>query len=100
MKSHMLCDALTAHDVELSHNRPYMSNDNAFSESGFRTMKYRPGYPRIFKIVETARTYIGDYVPWYNTKHKHSRIAPFSPSQVRDDSWKDVWKTRDHAPRG
>nr|WP_233912286.1 DDE-type integrase/transposase/recombinase [Arthrobacter polaris]UIK88101.1 DDE-type integrase/transposase/recombinase [Arthrobacter polaris] len=97
MKSHLLREALTAHGVELSHNRPYVSNDNPFSESGFRTMKYRPGYPRIFKTVETARTYIDDYVPWYNTKHKHSGIALFSPSQVHDGSWKDVWKTRDHA---
>ncbi|WP_449372360.1 transposase [Arthrobacter psychrolactophilus] len=56
MKSHLLRDALTDHGVELSHNRPYVSNDNPFSESGFRTMKYRPGYPRIFKTVETARS--------------------------------------------
>jgi transposase InsO family protein len=48
-------------------------------------------------MFETARTYIGDYVPWYNTKHKHSGIALFSPSQVHDGSWKDAWKTRDHA---
>ena len=68
-----------------------------FSESGFRTMKYRPGYPRVFMEVETARAYIADYVPWYNTKHKHSGIALFSPSQVHDGSWKQVWTTRDHA---
>jgi transposase InsO family protein len=46
MRSNLLLDALTSHGVELSHNRPYVSNDNPFSESGFRTMKYRPGYPR------------------------------------------------------
>lgn len=97
MKSHLLRDALTEHGVELSHNRPYVSNDNPFSESGFRTMKYRPGYPRVFKTVETARDYIGDYVPWYNTEHKHSGIASFSPAQVHDGSWKELWKTRDHA---
>ena len=100
MKSNLLRDALTAHGVELSHNRPYVSNDNPFSESGFRTMKYRPGYPRVFKDVETARAYIDGYVPWYNTKHKHSGIALFSPSQVHDGSWKDAWKTRDHALQG
>jgi putative transposase len=97
MRSNLLRDALTAHGVELSHNRPYVSNDNPFSESGFRTMKYRPGYPRVFMDVETARAYISDYVPWYNTKHKHSGIALFSPAQVHDGSWKDAWKTRDHA---
>lgn len=97
MKSNLLREALTAHDVELSHNRPYVSNDNPFSESGFRTMKYRPGYPRVFKSVETARAYIDEYVPWYNTAHKHSGIALFSPSQVHDGSWVDVWDVRDAA---
>jgi len=97
MKSNLLRDALNGQSVELSHNRPYVSNDNPFSESGFRTMKYRPGYPRVFTEVETARAYIADYVPWYNTKHKHSGIALFSPSQVHDGSWKQVWTTRDHA---
>ena len=97
MRSNLLRDALTTHGVELSHNRPYVSNDNPFSESGFRTMKYRPGYPRVFNEVETARAYLADYVPWYNTQHKHSGIALFSPSEVHDGSWKEVWKTRDQA---
>jgi putative transposase len=97
MRSNLLRDTLTSHGVQLSHNRPYVSNDNPFSESGFRTMKYRPGYPRVFKELETARAYLADYVPWYNTQHKHSGIALFSPSQVHDGSWKETWKTRDRA---
>jgi transposase InsO family protein len=97
MKSNLLADALTAHGVQLTHNRPYVSNDNPFSESAFRTMKYRPGYPRVFTTLDTARTYVNDYVPWYNTQHKHSGIALFSPSQVHDGSWKQVWDTRDRA---
>lgn len=97
MRSNLLRDTLTSHGVELSHNRPYVSNDNPFSESGFRTMKYRPGYPRVFKELEAARAYLADYVPWYNTQHKHSGIALFSPSQVHDGSWKESWKTRDQA---
>lgn len=97
MRSNLLRDTLTSHGVELSHNRPYVSNDNPFSESEFRTMKYRPGYPRVFKELETAQAYLADYVPWYNTQHKHSGIALFSPSQVHDGSWKELWKTRDQA---
>jgi transposase InsO family protein len=97
MKSHLLRDALTTHGAKLTHNRPYVSNDNPFSESGFRTMKYRPGYPRVFKELEAARTYLAEYVPWYNTQHKHSGIALFSPAQVHDGSWKHLWKKRDHA---
>lgn len=97
MKSNLLHDALNEHGVELTHNRPYVSNDNPFSESGFRTMKYRPGYPKVFTGLEAARAYLDDYVAWYNTQHKHSSIALFSPAQVHDGSWRRVWKTRDEA---
>lgn len=98
MRSHLLRDFLhEEHQVRLSHNRPYVSNDNPFSEAGFRTMKYRPGYPRVFESLEDARVYIDTYVHWYNTEHKHSGIALFSPGQVGDGSWRRVWGTRDRA---
>lgn len=97
MKSNLLRDTLTRHGIKLSHNRPYTSNDNPFSESGFRTMKYRPGYPKVFTDLAAARAYIATYVSWYNTAHKHSGIALFSPSQVHDGSWKHVWKKRDQS---
>lgn len=97
MRSHALLNALTHHGVTLSHNRPYVSNDNPFSEAGFRTMKYRPGYPRVFADLAAARTYLAENVAWYNTEHKHSGIALFSPAQVGDGSWREVWKTRDLA---
>lgn len=97
MTSNLLARTLTAHDIELSHNRPYVSNDNPFSEAGFRTMKYRPGYPRIFRDLAHARGYIRDYVQWYNTEHRHSGIALFTPQQVHDGTWTHVWGVRDHA---
>lgn len=97
MKSHALRDALTAHGVEITHNRPYVSNDNPFSESAFKTMKYRPNYPRVFHDLEAAREYLHGYVNWYSTEHKHSGIALFSPAQVHDGSWKDLWEKRDKA---
>ena len=97
MRSNLLRETLTAHGVALTHNRPYVSNDNPFSESGFRTLKYRPGYPRVFRDVETARAYLAEYVPWYNTQHKHSGIALFSPAEVHDGTWKHLWEKRDHA---
>lgn len=60
-------------------------------------MKYRPGYPRVFGTIETARTYLTSYVGWYNTEHKHSGIALFSPAQVGDGTWEQVWEVRDRA---
>lgn len=97
MTSNLLRDHLHEHDVELSHNRPYVSNDNPFSEAGFRTMKYRPGYPKVFTDLDAARAYLADYVPWYNDQHKHSGIALFSPGQVHDGTWEQTWQTRDIA---
>lgn len=97
MRSTLLRETLTAHGVRLSFNRPYVSNDNPFSEAGFRTMKYRPGYPKVFHCLEAARTYINEYVAWYNREHRHSGIALFTPKQVGDGSWKTVWNTREQA---
>lgn len=99
MTSNALRDYLTGEGVGLSHNRPYVSNDNPFSEASFRTMKYRPQYPRIFESVEAAREYVDGYVVWYNREHRHSGIALFTPSQVDDGSWKQVWEVRDTALR-
>lgn len=97
MTSTKLSDLLTAHRVEMTHNRPYVSNDNPFSEAAFKTMKYRPGYPRIFKTIDAARRYVDQYVVWYNTQHKHTGIALFSPSEVGDGTWKQKWDIREQA---
>ena len=95
MTSNLLRDYLHDQGVELTHNRPYTSNDNPFSEAGFRTLKYRPGYPKVFTDLDAARGYIAEYVPWYNSQHKHSGIALFSPDQVHDGTWKLLWEHRD-----
>lgn len=97
MTSNQLRDHLTGHNIELTHNRPYTSNDNPFSEAGFRTMKYRPGYPRVFTDLQAARHYLTEYVAWYNHQHKHTGIALFSPNQVHDGTWRALWHRRDQA---
>ena len=97
MTSNLLRSYLHEQGVELSHNRPYTSNDNPFSEAGFRTMKYRPGYPKIFAELAIARAYITGYVSWYNQEHKHSGIALFSPEQVHDGTWQQAWEQRERA---
>lgn len=98
MRSNALRDYLHGEQgVTLSHNRPYVSNDNPFSEAGFRTMKYRPGYPKVFTDLDHARAYLSGYVDWYNHQHKHSGIALFSPAQVHDGSWRKAWLQRDRA---
>ncbi len=94
MRSTVLKTLLADRGIAETHNRPRVSNDNPFSESEFRTMKYRPNYPGIFTTIEDARAYMAAYVPWYNANHKHSGIALFSPDEVHDGSWRGRWRHR------
>jgi hypothetical protein len=93
----VLGDFLADMGVDRTYNRPRVSNDNPFSESEFKTMKYRPNYPGTFTTIEDARAYMDWYVPWYNGDHKHSGIALFSPDEVHDGSWRERWLQRDRA---
>ena len=94
MRSTVLKDYLGDLGVTQTHNRPRTSNDNPYSESEFRTMKYRPNYPGTFETIEQARAFMGWYAPWYNENHKHSGIALFSPNEVHDGTWKQLWARR------
>lgn len=97
MRSTVLADLFADLGVTRTHNRPRVSNDNPFSESEFKTMKYRPNYPGTFATIEQARDYMDWYVPWYNANHKHSGIALFSPDEVHHGTWHQSWQQRDQA---
>ena len=63
-----------------SFSRPSVSNDNPYSESLFRTMKYRPEYPsKPFGDIEQAQSWVDGFVFWYNTQHMHSSIRYVTP---------------------
>jgi len=65
-----------------SRSRPGVSNDNPFSESLFRTLKYCPRWPSEgFKTLTAAREWVCSFVNWYNTEHQHSRIKFVTPEQ-------------------
>lgn len=68
--------------VTKSHSRPHTSNDNPFSESQFRTFKYRPDFPHRFESIEASRLYCGHFFDWYNHEHKHSGIGLHTPADV------------------
>lgn len=73
---------LEALGITPSYSRPRVSNDNPYSESLFRTCKYRPEYPsKGFKGIEAARQWVGRFVTWYNDEHRHSAIRYVTPSQ-------------------
>jgi putative transposase len=65
-----------------SHSRPHVSNDNPFSESHFKTLKYRPELPERFGSVQDARRQVEPLLRWYNDEHKHSSLALLTPADV------------------
>lgn len=68
--------------VHKSHSRPSVSDDNPFSESQFKTAKYRPDYPDRFPTVQDARHHFKDFFDWYHHEHHHSSLAWLTPAQV------------------
>jgi len=68
--------------VTKSHSRPHVSNDNPFSESQFKTMKYRPDFPERFGAIEHGRSHCGDFFAWYNTEHRHGGLGLLTPHDV------------------
>ena len=68
--------------VTKSHSRPHTSNDNPFSESHFKTMKYQPQFPRRFGCIQDAKAFCRSFFDWYNQEHHHAGIGLMTPDQV------------------
>jgi len=68
--------------ITQSHSRPHVSNDNPFSESQFKTFKYRPWFPGQFGSIEDARAHCQNFFPWYNNQHRHSGLGLHTPADV------------------
>ena len=82
MKSKGVAFLLADLGVTKTHSRPYVSDDNPFSEAHFKTLKYRPDFPQRFGCIEDSRAHCRDFFPWYNTEHHHSGIALHTPHDV------------------
>jgi putative transposase len=68
--------------VTKTHSRPHVSNDNPYSESHFKTVKYRPDFPERFGSLEDARAFCARFFDWYNNHHRHSGIGWMTPGDV------------------
>lgn len=80
MKGATLLVRLQQLGVMPSFSRPSVSDDNAFSEALFRTLKYRPWYPdKAFANIDEARRWVEGFVSWYNNEHLHSGIRFVTP---------------------
>lgn len=84
MTSMTVAELLDDLGVTRSLSRPRVSNDNPFSESNFKTAKYRPDYPARFDDLAHARAWGAKFVPWYNDVHYHSGVGLQHPADVHD----------------
>lgn len=77
-----VCMLLDKLGVARSYSRPRVSDDNPYSESGFKTLKYHPTFPERFGSLEGGRSFFGSYFSWYNEVHRHSGIRMLTPAVV------------------
>jgi putative transposase len=82
MTSQTVSQLLEKIGVLKTHNRPYTSNDNPFSESQFKTLKYCPAFPDRFESIEQAEQFCREFFNWYNNTHYHSGILFLKPASA------------------
>jgi putative transposase len=82
MRSKTVALLLTDLGVIKTHSRPHVSDDNPYSEANFKTLKYRPGFPKRFGSIEDARAHVDAFVSWYNEQHHHCGINYLTPHDL------------------
>jgi putative transposase len=82
MRSKPVAMLLADLSVTKSHSRPHVSDDNPYSESQFKTLKYRPDFPARFDSIEQARAFCQIFFAWYNDEHRHSGIGYMTPAAM------------------
>ncbi len=80
--------------VTKSLSRPRVSNDNAYSEAQFKTLKYRPEFPDRFGSLEDARAFCQRFFRWYNTEHRHFGIGLMTPAAVHHGQAQEITDRR------
>jgi putative transposase len=96
MKSQTLQMKLYELNITTSHSRPRVSNDNAYAESLFRTLKYVPQWPSSgFRTLGEARQWVEKFTHWYNEEHRHSGIRYVTPGQRHRGEDNALLKQRD-----
>ncbi len=94
MRSKAVAHLLGDLGVTKTHSRPHVSNDNPFSESQFKTLKYRPAFPDRFGSIQDARAFCRVFFDWYNNQHHHSGIGLLTPETVHYGGAEDVLEKR------
>jgi putative transposase len=94
MKSKTVTQLLADLGVAKSHSRPHVSDDNPYSESQFKTMKYSPEFPDRFGSLEDSRSFCRRFFPWYNDEHHHTGIGLLTPGTVHFGRAEEVIENR------
>jgi putative transposase len=94
MRSKPVAFLLADLSITKTHSRPYTSNDNPYSESQFRTMKYRPEFPDRFGCLQDSHAFCQRFFPWYNDDHRHSGIGMLTPAMVHFGQAPAIWEKR------
>ena len=82
MRSKLVAQLMADMGITKTHSRPHTSNDNPYSESQFKTMKYRHTFPKSFGCLEDAKTFLRGFFTWYNCQHRHSGIGYVTPESL------------------
>jgi putative transposase len=82
MKSKAVAFLLPDLGITKTHSRPHVSDDNPYSESHFKTLKYRPDFSERFGCIEDVRGFSGDFFRWYNDEHHHTGLGLLTPADV------------------
>jgi putative transposase len=82
MTSNPVVELLAFLGIGRTHSRPHVSNDNPYSESQFKTLKYCPAFPERFGCIEDARAFCETFFAYYNHEHRHSGIGYHTPASV------------------
>jgi putative transposase len=96
MTSKTVSQLLSDLNITRSHSRPHVSNDNPYSESAFKTLKYCPVFPGSFATLEEARAFCAVFFTYYNNDHRHSGIGLHTPASVHDGSAWAIQARRQH----
>ena len=100
MKGATMLATLQRLGIAASFSRPRVSDDNAICEAIFRTLKYRPGFPRKpFSSLDEARTWVADFVAWYNGEHLHSALRYVTPNDRHEGRDAAILEKRDEVYR-
>jgi putative transposase len=94
MKSKAVAHFLSDLGITKTHSRPHVSNDNPYSESQFKTLKYCPAFPVRFGSIQDSRSFCQGFFPWYNKEHCHSGIGLMTPESVHYGQAEGIFTAR------